>query len=108
MILNRSWAVLVDDGHVSVLGNHHVEAEGLPPLRTLNRHSVALESAGEYLEEALANQRFSALMLVGAPDDLNNFRKTLKEPLRSRVVAEVIRPNHKPEFLDEHIEEMCA
>lgn len=108
MILNRSWAVVVDDGHVSVLGNHGAETEGSPPLRTLNRHSIALENAGEYLEEALANKRFSALMLIGAPDDVSNFRKTLNEPVRSRVVAEVIRPNHKPEFLDERIEEMCA
>ncbi len=107
MTLNHSWAVVVDDGHVSVLSSR-IAAEDIVPVRALNRHSINREEASAYLEEALENNRYAALMLVGAPDNLYNFRKTLKEPVRRRVVAEVIRPNHKPEYIDERIEEMCA
>lgn len=109
MKLKRSWAVVIDDGHVSVLENAQGSgAYSFPPFHTHTRHCMNALDANEYLEEALAEGKFGALMLVGEAWDVQRFRNALKEPLRRRVLAEIIRPNRDSEFLDERIEEMCA
>lgn len=108
MTIKHRWAVVVNGNQVSVLGKHGTDEGFFSWLRTVTRHGMNVENAGRYLEEALAQDKFDALMLVGKPDDVRHFRGTLKEQLKKRVMAEVIRPNHDPKQLDERIEEMCA
>lgn len=107
MKMQRSWAVLVDGGQVSVVGNRAMENHVFP-FRPMTRHNVKMENIREYLGKAYARGGFGALMLVGHADDVRRLRDTLDEPLKRCIAAEIIQHGASDRLLESRIEEMCA
>lgn len=108
--LKYNWAVLVDDDYASVLesDDNSRSFRLLVPFCNKNRHKMETKNASLYLEDAFVKGKFGTLMIVGEAESITRFRRLLKDSLKQRIAAEIIRPKSSIASLDSGIDRVYA
>lgn len=82
-----TWIVVADAGRARIL---YLERPGAPVRRVFEEESVAARrfAVADVVNELAANQGFERLILVAAPNTLEDLREALSDEARASIAAE--------------------